>query len=211
MRNYSNCLLDPSDAAVVIIDHQPQMYFGIESISRGTLLNNVVGLAKTAQAFKVPCILSTVEAQAFSGMLCSKLQTVYPDIVPIDRTCINAWEDVKLKRAVEGTTKRKIILAGLWTEACVTFPALSMLSDGYEIYVVSDACGGVSREAHYAAIRRMTQAGAIPVTWQQVMLEFQRDWNNKSTYNAVMTIIKEHGGAYGLGAEYAETMLPPKA
>ena len=207
MRNYPECLLDPAQSAVIIIDHQPQMYFGVESHSRCAIENNVIGLAKAANLFSVPCILTTVAAQTFSGPLYSKIQSLYPQVAPIDRTAINAWEDAKLKQAVEGTKRKKIILAGLWTEACVLFPALCMIKDGYEVYSVTDACGGASKDAHDMAVLRMTQAGVKPVTWMQVMLEWQRDWNNKDSYEGVMTIVKEHGGAYGLGVEYSETML----
>lgn len=207
MRNYPECLLDPEQSAVVIIDHQPQMYFGVESVSRGCIENSVVGLAKSAQLFQVPCILTTVEAQSFSGYMYSKLVELYPRFTPIDRTFINAWEDTNFKKAVEGTKRKKIIIAGLWTEACVTFPALCMKHDGYDVYFVTDACGGASKEAHDMAVLRMTQAGVKPVTWVQVLCEWQRDWNNKDTYAGVMGIVKEHGGAYGLGVEYAESML----
>ncbi|MDR1067207.1 MAG: hydrolase [Clostridiales bacterium] len=207
MRKYDNVLLDPSKATVLIIDHQPQMYFGFESSDRSLIENNVLGLAKAANVFKVPCILTTVAAESFSGPLYSKLRDIYPDVKPIDRTSINCWEDANVHKAVESTGRKKLILSGLWTEACVLFPALSMLSDGYEVYVVTDACGGVSKEAHETAILRMTRQGAVPVTWLQVMLEFQRDWNNKDTYDQVMGVIKEHAGAYGLGVEYAEAMV----
>jgi nicotinamidase-related amidase len=208
MRNYSQCLLDPSQSAVVIIDHQPQMYFGVQSHDRASVLSNVTALAKAAQVFQVPCLLTTVEAQSFSGFLAQKLQGLYPQTVPVDRTCINCWEDQNLKKAITDTGRKKLILAGLWTEACVAFPALCMKQDGYDVHVVADCCGGATKEAHFAAMQRMTQAGVVPVTWQQVMLEFQRDWSNKDTYDAVMAIIKEHSGAYGLGVEYAESMLP---
>jgi nicotinamidase-related amidase len=199
--------LDPEQSVVVIIDHQPQMYFGVESAGRQLIENNVLGLAKAAKVFKVPCILTTIEADTFSGKLFSKLQAVCPREVPIDRTCINGWEDERLRRAVADTGRTKILLAGLWTEACVAFPALCMKSEGFDVYAVTDACGGASKDAHRMAVTRMVQAGVVPVTWQQVMLEFQRDWNNKDTYDAVMAIVKEHGGAYGLGAEYVETMV----
>lgn len=207
MRNYPEVLLDPAQCAVMIIDHQPQMYFSVESATRCSIENNVVGLAKAAQLFGVPCILTTVEAQTFSGPMYSKLQSVYPQTVPIDRTAINAWEDANLKKAVEDTGRRNIIIAGLWTEACVTFPAMCMMQDGYKISIAADACGGASLPAHDMAILRMTQAGANPMTWMQIMIEWQRDWNNKETYEGVMTIVKEHGGAYGLGVEYSESML----
>jgi nicotinamidase-related amidase len=208
MRDYQKVLLDPEQSAVAIIDHQPQMYFGVESTARPTIENNVTGLAKAAQLFQVPCILTTVEAQSFSGYMYSKLQNVYPKVAPIDRTFINAWEDNNFKKAVEGTKRKKIILAGLWTEACVAFPALCMKEDGYDVYVATDACGGATKDAHDMAVQRMIQAGIKPVTWAQVLIEWQRDWNNKDTYDGVMSIVKEHGGAYGLGVEYTETMLP---
>ncbi len=210
MRNYPETLLDPALCAVVIIDHQPQMYFGVESAPRPIIENSVVGLAKAAQLFKVPCILTTVSAKEFSGYTYAKLQQVYPKFTPIDRTFINAWEDEKLKKAVVDTGRKKIVIAGLWTEACVAFPALCMKQDGYDVYVAADACGGASVDAHNMAVLRMAQAGVKPMTWMQVMLEWQRDWNNKDTYDGVMTIVKEHGGAYGLGVEYSETMLPKK-
>jgi nicotinamidase-related amidase len=207
MRNYSEALLDPEKSVVLVIDHEPQMYFGVEGASRCAIENNVIGLAKAAALFKVPCVLTTVEAQSFSGLMYSKVQQVYTDVQPIDRTSINSWEDENLKKAVDGTGRKKAVIAGLWTEACVTFPALCMKQDGYDVYAVTDACGGASKEAHDMAVLRMVQAGVKPVTWMQVMLEWQRNWNNKDTYDGVMTIVKEHGGAYGLGVEYSETML----
>jgi nicotinamidase-related amidase len=211
MRGYPETLLDPAECAVVIIDHQPQMYFGVEGSSRQAIENNVVGLAKSAQLFKVPCILTTVTAKEFSGYMYSKLLEVYPSVTPIDRTFINAWEDTKLKQAVEKTGRKKLVLAGLWTEACVAFPALCMKHDKYDVYVAADACGGATKDAHDMAIQRMVQAGVKPMTWLQVLVEWQRDWNNKDTYNGVMTIVKDHAGAYGLGVEYSESMLPQQS
>ncbi|MCL1853853.1 MAG: hydrolase [Peptococcaceae bacterium] len=207
MRNYPKSLLDPAQCTVAIIDHQPQMYFGVESMPRYAIENSVVGLSKAAQLFNVPCLLTTVEAQTFSGPLYTKVQSLYPEVVPIDRTAINAWEDANFKKAVQGTQRKRIVIAGLWTEACVTFPALCMLEDGYEVFVAVDACGGASQAAHDMSILRMTQAGVKPMTWMQIMLEWQRDWNNKETYNGVLAIVKEHGGAYGLGIEYSESMV----
>jgi nicotinamidase-related amidase len=182
------------------------MYFGVQSAPRDEIENNVTGLAKAAKLFGVPCVLTTIEAQSFSGPLIQRVQAVYPDVMPIDRTSLNAWEDQNLKKAVVSTGRKKIILAGLWTEVCVTLPALSMLTEGYEVFAVIDASGGASKAAHKAAVQRMVQAGVNPVTWLQVMLEWQRDWNDKTTYAGAMTIIKEHGGAYGLGVEYTEAM-----
>lgn len=208
MRNYQKSLLDPSEVAILLIDHEPQMFFGVESDCRSSVLNAVTGLAKTAQIFNIPIILSTVEAKTFSGPLVSKVQSVYPDITPIDRTTLNAWEDTNFQNAVKATKKKKLIIAGLWTEVCVALPTLAAIEDGYEIYVVADASAGSSKQAHQMALQRVIQAGAKPVTWQASLLEMQRDWANKDTYQAVMTVIQEHGGAYGLGVEYVNAMIP---
>jgi nicotinamidase-related amidase len=208
MRGYPNSLLSPDESVVLLIDHQPQMIFGVCGQDRARLLSNVVALAEAAKTFRVPCILTTVEAAAFSGSLLPQIQAVYPEVTPIDRTFINAWEDPRIKDAVAGTGRKRLILSGLWTEACVTFPAMCALEDGYQVFAVTDACGGSSKEAHDMAVMRMVQAGVEPVTWQQVMLEWQRDWANKDTYDAVMGIVKGYGDAYGAGVEYAETMMP---
>lgn len=210
MRAYQDVLLDPEQTVVAIIDHQPQMYFGVESHPRATIENNVVALAKAAHLFNVPCILSTVEAKTFSGEMYAKLQDVYPDVKPLDRTSINALEDANFKNALTTTGRKKVVLSGLWTEACVLFPALSLKSEGYDVYVVTDACGGSTKEAHDMAVARLIQMGVKPLTTLQLMIEWQRDWNNKDTYQGLLSIIREHGGAYGLGVEYAETMLPKK-
>jgi nicotinamidase-related amidase len=211
MKTSYKSLLNPTECVFCLIDHEPQMFFGVESTSRATILNNVTGLAKTAKVFNIPIILSTVEAKQFSGPLVKKVQSVYPDIVPIDRTSLNAWEDSNFKKAVEATGRKKIVLCGLWTEVCVALPTLSMIEDGYDVYVVSDASGGSTYEAHQMAMQRVIQAGAHPVTWQSVCLELQRDWANKVTYTAVTTLLQEHGGAYGLGLEYATAMVPKPA
>ncbi|MDR3209244.1 MAG: hydrolase [Oscillospiraceae bacterium] len=210
MRNYPDVLLDPSRAAIAIIDHQPQMYFGVSGTSRGAIVNSAAMLMETAKAFSIPCVLTTVTAKSFSGDMIEELTNIFPGVTPIDRTSLNAWEDTNFRKAIEGTGKREIILAGLWTEICVTLPALSMRHDGYKVYVATDACGGSCKHAHKAALVRMEQAGVVPITSQQALLEFQRDWNNKDTYAKVMSIVKQHGGAYGLGVEYSETMVAPK-
>lgn len=208
MRNYPKSLLDPQDVAILLIDHEPQMFFGVEGACRNSVLNAVTAMAKTAKIFNIPIILSTVEAKTFSGPLVSKVQSVYPDITPIDRTTLNAWEDQNFQAAVKQTKRKKLLIAGLWTEVCVTLPTLAALEDGYDIYVVADASAGSSKQAHQMAIQRVVQAGAKPVTWQAALLEMQRDWANKDTYQAVMTLIQEHGGTYGIGVEYANAMIP---
>ncbi len=200
-------LLTPDNCVITLIDHQPQMLFGVTSIDRQTLINNVVGFAKAAKIFDVPLILSTVETKSFSGNLWPQLQAVYPKQTPIERSSMNSWDDENFVAAVKKTERKKIVLAGLWTEVCVAFPTIQAINDGYEVYVVEDLCGDLDERTHAAAMRRVEQAGAKPVTWIQVLLEWQRDWAHKETYNAVMDVVKSHGGAYGMGVEYAYTMV----
>ncbi|UJX41522.1 hydrolase [Desulfovibrio sp. JY] len=200
-------LLNPQNSAVIFIDHQPQMTFGVASIDRQTLLNNVLLLAKAASIFKVPTILTTVETKSFSGNMWPQLLDIFPGQEPIERSSMNSWESDAFVKAVAATGRKKLIMAALWTEVCLVFPALEALGAGYEVYAVEDASGGTSITAHNAAMRRIEQAGAIPVTALQVLLEFQRDWARKETYNDVLAVVKEHGGAYGQGVEYAYTMV----
>ena len=200
-------LLTPQNCCVIFIDHQPQMTFGVASIDRQTLVNNTLMLAKSARAFKVPTILTTVETQSFSGPMWPQLLDVFPSQKPIERTSMNSWEDAKFVEAVKATGRKKLVMAALWTEVCLAFPAIQAMEAGFEVYAVEDASGGTSEVAHRAAMDRIVQAGAVPVTAIQVLLEFQRDWARKETYNDVMAIVKEHCGAYGQGVEYAYTMV----
>jgi nicotinamidase-related amidase len=200
-------LLTPDNCVVTLIDHQPQMLFGVASIDRQTLINNVVGFAKAARVFDVPLVLSTVETKSFSGNLWPQLQAIYPEQTPIERSSMNSWDDSHFVEAVKKTGRKKIVLAGLWTEVCVAFPSIQAIHDGFEVYIVEDLCGDLDARTHNAAMRRVEQVGAKPVTWIQVMLEWQRDWAQTETYNAVMDIVKTHGGAYGMGVEYAYTMV----
>lgn len=201
-------LLNPDNCVVILIDHQPQMFFGIESASRAAIMNNVVGLAKAAKIFNIPTILTTIAAKSFSGPIIPQLQAVFPDQKPIDRTSMNSWEDKNLVAAVEKTKRKKLVIAGLWTEVCVAFPAISAIQAGYDVYAVTDASGATTVEAHNMAIQRMVQAGVAPITWVQFFCELQRDWARQETYQAVMDLAKEHGGAYGTGIFYAQSMLP---
>jgi nicotinamidase-related amidase len=200
-------LLAPGNFTLAFIDQQHQMAFGVGSMDRTRLVNNVVGLAKGARLFEVPTILTTVEAASFSGPIFSELQQVFPKRKPLDRSTVNAWEDERFVREVERIGRRRLVLSGLWTTVCVALPALSALEAGYQVYVVTDTCGDVDRESHERGLERTMMAGAIPVTWLQVVLELQRDWARKATYRGTLEIIKEHAGAYGLGIEYAEAML----
>ena len=200
-------LLDKDNSALIFIDHQPQMSFGVANIDRQQLKNNVVGLAKAGKIFNVPTLFTSVETESFSGYIWPELLAVHPEITPIERTSMNSWEDAAFVKAVEATGRKKLVISALWTEVCLTFPALMALEAGYEVYVVTDTSGGTSVDAHERSIDRMVQAGAIPVTWQQVLLEYQRDWARKETYDAVMDLVREHSGAYGMGVDYAYTMV----
>jgi nicotinamidase-related amidase len=200
-------LLTPDNCAILFVDHQPQMFFGTGSGDRTAIVNATVGLAKAAKVFEVPVVLTTVAAEAFSGPIMPQIPAVFPDNEIIDRSTMNAWEDVAFVEAVKSTGRKKLVFAGLWTEVCIVLPALSALGQGYEVYVVTDASGGVSPQAHEYAIERMVQAGAIPVTWVQVLLELQRDWARTETYVPVTEVVKEHGGAYGLGIVYAQAII----
>src|SRR5437868_15273497 len=200
-------LLTPDNCVVTLIDHQPQMLFGVAGVDRQSIINNTVALAKAARVFDVPVVLSTVETKGFSGNLWPQIRAVFPEQVPIERTSMNAWDDKNFVAAVQKSGRKKILIAGLWTETCVALPTVQALHDGYEIYVVEDCCGDVSQLAHDNAMKRVIQAGAKPVTSLSVMLEWQRDWANRGTYDAVMDIVKNHYGAYGIGVEYAYTMV----
>ena len=200
-------LLNPQNSAVIFIDFQPQMTFGVANIDRQTLFNNVILLAKAAKIFKVATILTTVETKSFSGNMWPQLLDIFPGQEPIERSSMNSWESDKFVAAVKATGKKKLVMAALWTEVCLAFPALEALKAGYDVYAVEDASGGTSVTAHNAAMRRVEQAGAVPMTALQVLLEYQRDWAHKETYNDVMAAVKEHCGAYGQGVEYAYTMV----
>lgn len=200
-------LLTPDNCVVALIDLQPQMLFGVANFDRQTVIEMNVLLAKAARVFDVPVVLTIVETKGFSGNLWPQIEAVFPDRTPIERSSMNSWDDPDFVGAVERTGRRKIVLAGLWTETCVALATVQALHDGYDVYVVEDCCGDVSQLAHENAMKRVVQAGAKPVTALSVLLEWQRDWAAKDTYDAVLDIIKTHCGAYGMGVEYASTML----
>jgi len=200
-------LYTPADSAVVFIDHQPQMTFGVANIDRAALINNVTLLAKVAKEFNVPAVLTAVETESFSGYIWPQLLDVFPGQPVVERTSMNSWDDEGFRKAIEATGRKNILLTGLWTEVCVTWPAIEMLGAGYNIYVVEDCCGATSPAAHEAALSRMVQAGAVRTTAIAALLEWQRDWKNREHYDALMGILKQHAGAYGVGVEYAYTMV----
>ena len=200
-------LLTPDNCVVTLIDLQPQMLFGVSSFDRQSIINFNTALAKATKVFDVPVVLTTVETKSFSGNIWPQIRAVYPEQRIIERSSMNSWDDKNFVAAVEKTGRKKIVLSGLWTETCVALPTVQAIHDGYEIYVVEDCCGDVSQLAHDNAMKRVIQAGAKPVTSLSVMLEWQRDWAERDTYDAVMDIVKSHYGAYGVGVEYAYTMV----
>jgi nicotinamidase-related amidase len=200
-------LLTPDNCVVAIIDLQPQMLFGVANFDRQTIINNNVALLKAAKVFDVPVVLSTVETKSFSGNMWPQIQAIYPNQAPIERSSMNSWDDKNFVAAVEKSGKKKIVLSGLWTETCVALPTVQAIHDGYEIYVVEDCCGDVSQLSHDNAMKRVIQAGAKPVTALSVMLEWQRDWAERDSYDPIMDIVKTHFGAYGMGVEYAYTKV----
>ncbi|MGP4016439.1 hydrolase [Saccharopolyspora sp. 5N708] len=195
-------LFTPEDTAVVLIDHQPQMIFGARSADPQTLMNNVTALAKLAKVFNVPTVLTSIAAETFSGPVIPEITRALPDVEIIDRSYINAWQDGAFRAAVEATGRRRLLMAGLWTEVCLTFPALSATEAGYEVFAVIDASAGSSTAAHDAAIVRMSQKGVVPVSTASVLSELQRDWARVDTYDAVNDIVSDHLGAWGQGVNY---------
>jgi nicotinamidase-related amidase len=205
-KNGLGALLTPDNCALILIDHQPFQFAGLRSHDTQTVINNVVGLAKAAKAFGVPTLLTTV-VEARGGYLLKQLQDVFPDQKPIDRTFINTWEDARVVDWVKKTGKKKIVMAALWTEICLAMPAIHALGEGYEVYIVTDASGGVSLEAHEMAIQRMIQAGAAPITWTVFASELQRDWARTATVPAVAQMLIDHMGNVGTSFLWEQQLL----
>jgi nicotinamidase-related amidase len=206
MLNPYQDMISPQDTALVLIDFQPAMFQGVESHDRLSIVHNVQILAETADVFKLPIVLSTVAKDSFSGPFMPEVTELFPSLTVIDRTSINAWLDADFRKAVAAMGRKKIVLAGLWTEACIMFPTLDMLKEGYQIYVATDACGDVSKEAHERAVQRLVQAGAIPVTSLQVCFELQQDWARGETYEEVMDILRAHS-PYGIQVRFSKWAL----
>lgn len=200
-------LLTPRDHTLIMIDFQSQMAFATKSIDAIQLRNNAGLVARAAAGFGVKTILTTVAEKSFSGPMFDEVTSAFPGQAMLDRTTMNTWEDAPVIRRVNEIGKTRIVLAGLWTSVCIVGPALSALAQGFEVYVIADACGDVSTEAHDRALDRMVQAGARPMTALQYLLELQRDWARAETYGLTTGIAKTHGGAYGLGVIYAKTMF----
>ncbi|MFI8267437.1 hydrolase [Streptomyces rubiginosohelvolus] len=201
-----DALLTPEESVVVLIDHQPFQFANLNSHEPTMVVNNVVGLAKAAKAYGVPTILTTVLEER-GGLLIQGVQDVFPEQKPIDRTLINTWQDERVVDAVKATGRKKLILAGLWTEICLAMPAIQAVGEGFEVYAVTDASGGVSAEAHDTAVRRMVQAGVVPITWLAVMAEWQRDWAREETITGAIGVQAQHGGASGVAFAWETQLL----
>ncbi|WP_049622167.1 hydrolase [Frateuria defendens] len=200
-------LLSPTDHALVMIDFQSQMAFATHSIDAITLRNNAALVAHAAASFKVPTVLTTVAEKSFSGPMFSEVTAPFPGQALLDRTSMNTWEDAAVIARLNEIGKDRLVFAGLWTSVCIVGPTLSALDQGYEVYVIADACGDVSAEAHERAMDRMIQAGVRPMTSLQYLLELQRDWARTGSYESTTGIARQYGGAYGLGIIYARTMF----
>jgi len=207
-----DALLTPTNCCLMLIDHQPFQVAGLRSHDTQTIINNVVGLAKAAKIFGVPTLFTTV-IERQGGHLLQQLQDVFPEQKPIDRTLINTWEDSRCVDWVKSTGRKKIVMAALWTEICLAMPAIQALGEGYEVYIVTDASGGVSLEAHEMAIQRMVQAGAVPITWMVFGSELQRDWARTATVPALAQTLVDHSGVVGTSFKWEQQLLatPPAA
>lgn len=201
-----DALLRPKDSIVVLIDHQPYQFTNLNSHEPTIIINNVTGLAKAAKVFAVPVILTTVIEER-GGYIIKSLQDVFPEQKPVNRTFINTWEDPKVTDPVSKSGRKQLILAGLFTEICVAMPAIQALGEGYDVFVVTDACGGVTTEAHDMAVRRMVQAGVVPINWMAVAGEWQRDWARTDTAPGLGAVVLEHGGASGIALAWEMQLL----
>jgi nicotinamidase-related amidase len=207
--NSPSPLIQPDQCALLLIDQQAGLAFGVSSADHQTLLNNTIALARTATLFKLPVVASTSASKVYSGPLMPGIRAVLPGVQPIERRNMNIWEDDAVRSAVLKTQRRRLIVSGLLTEACVSFPVLSALAEGYEVFVVGDACGGITAASHALALRRMEAAGARMTSWMQVLLELQRDWTRHDTYDGARAIVEANGGGYGIGLAYARDMIHP--
>lgn len=206
--NLPETLITPLDCALVLIDQQAGLSFGVQSMDAQTLLNNSVALVETALAFGLPIVVSTSASKVYSGPLLPDLHALLPNQTIFERKNMNVWEDPTTLAAIVATGRKKLLFSGMLIEACISFAVLSALNDGYQCYVIADACGGLTAPSHEMALRRMGAHGAEMSSWVQVVLELQRDWTRKDTYDGARAVIEKHGGGYGTGLRYARQMLP---
>ncbi len=201
-----DALLTPENSVLVLIDHQPFQIANLHSHEPTMIINNVIALAKAAKAFNVPTILTTVVEER-GGILLKGIQDVFPEQRPINRTFINAWQDTRVVEAVRKTRRKQVVFAALWTEICLAMPAIQAKGDGLDIFVVTDASGGVSAEAHDMAVRRVVQAGVVPITWLAVVSEWQRDWARPAALPALTEMLLQHGGGTGVALAWEAQLL----
>ncbi|WP_454715657.1 hydrolase [Caulobacter segnis] len=205
-----DALLRPEDSFLVLIDHQPYQFANLNSHEPTMIVNNVIGLAKGAKVFDVPTLLTTVIEER-GGYLIKGLQDVFPDQKPIDRTFINTWQDPKVTDIVKKSGRKQLVLAALWTEVCLAMPTIQALDEGYDVFIVTDASGGVSAEAHDMAVRRMVAAGAVPITWMAVLAEWQRDWAREASAAGLSEVLLDHGGGSGVAFAWELQLLASRA
>jgi len=201
----SNILLTPDNHALLLIDHQYLQLLTLRSHEASQVISNVQAVAKASKIFKISTLLTTAFAERQE--LIKEIQDIFPEQVPIDRITLNSWEDPRIVDWVKHTGKKKLVMAGLWTEVCLQMPVLSALADGYEVYFITDASGGASREAHDMAVERMIQAGAIPTTTWSYVSELQRDWSREETAGEVTKLFEEYGGGFGQGLRWEWQLL----
>jgi nicotinamidase-related amidase len=206
-----NELMTPADCAVVFADQQAGLAFAIQSMDRQALLNNSIALARTAGVFGLPIVATTSASKVYSGPLMPALQSAMPDVAPIERRSMNPWEDEAARTAIRNMGRRRLLVSGMLTEACVNFLVLSALAEGFEVFVVADASGGASEYGHELALRRVAAKGAQLTSWLQVLLELQRDWTRHDTYAGARAIVESNGGGYGIGLAYSRDMIHPDA
>lgn len=200
-----NNLLTPENHALLLIDHQYLQLLTLRSHDAAQVISNTQAVAKAAKIFKVPTLLTTAFAERQE--LIKEIQDVYPEQKPIDRSTLNSWEDARVTDWVNASGKKKLVMAGLWTEVCLMMPVISAVADGYEVYFLTDASGGASREAHDMAVQRMIQVGAIPTTTWSYVSELQRDWAREETAADVTKLFEEHGGGFGQGLRWEWQLL----
>ncbi|MFE0457352.1 hydrolase [Streptomyces sp. NPDC058914] len=201
-----DALLTPEKSVLLLIDHQGAQFAGMRSMDASLVINNVTALAKGAKLFNVPTILTTV-VEDRGGHIIRQLQDVFPEQTPIDRTAINTWEDQRVVDAVAATGRKDLIIAGLWTDICLAWPAIHALADGYRVFAVTDASGATTTEAHERGIERMIQAGVIPTCSGTVVSEWQRDWAREETVPGMTEILLEHGSSFGTSLAWELQLL----
>lgn len=204
-------LLTPDRCCALLVDPQPGLAFAVQSADRQLLMNALLAFVKTTRAFGVPLVVSTSATKVYSGPMFTTLRQAFPDITPLDRRSMNAWEDEATRGAVQASGRKVLLIAGLLTEACVSFPALDAVREGYEVYCVADACGGATADSHRLALERLRANGVQMTSWLQLLLELQRDWTRRDTYDAARAIVEGHAGGYGMGLAYARDMIKPPA